>query len=115
MPGFGFSSIKNNKGFIKVENIWIKLMSEILGYKQFYAHGTDIGARVVSDLARYYPEIVKAIHIGSVDLDWPVKQPSEEELSKEEQEYIRRVEKWDEEEGAYAAVQSTTPKQLLMR
>jgi pimeloyl-ACP methyl ester carboxylesterase len=85
---------------------------ESLKPEYFYAHGTDIGARVTSDLARFHADVVKAIHIGSVDLDWPQETPKDIDITSDEAEYIKRVQKWDREEGAYREIQATYPQTL---
>lgn len=110
MPGFGFSGPVSKRGFIKVDDLWRKLVVEVLGYDSFVAHGTDVGARVTSDLGRFHSDVVKAIHIASVDLDWPEDMPGEFELSDEEKDYIRRTGIWEKEEGAYAEIQGTYPQ-----
>jgi pimeloyl-ACP methyl ester carboxylesterase len=110
LPGFGFSSRPLKTGFLRVENLWRKLMVEVLGYQRFVAHGTDIGARVTSGLGRFHPEVAAAIHIGSVDLEWPDPVPSD--LSNVERDYIERVNQWRKRDGAYAEIQATRPQTL---
>ncbi|MEO8010652.1 MAG: epoxide hydrolase family protein [Dokdonella sp.] len=112
VPGFGFSTPHAQAGYVHVESLWRKLVVDILGYKAFFAHGTDIGARVTSDLGRFHSDVVRAIHIGSVDLDWPESMPAQEDMSPEEAEYVRRARKWDSDEGGYAHQQSTFPQTL---
>lgn len=112
LPGFGFSSRPSKRGFVRVDDLWRKLMTEVLGYEAFVAHGTDVGARVTSALGRFHPDVVRAIHIGSVDLDWPDPLPPETELSDAERDYLARVRQWEREEGGYAEVQSTRPQTL---
>lgn len=112
LPGFGFSEKPRRRGFVRVDELWRELMVGVLGYERFGAHGTDVGARVTSALGRYHPDVVIGIHLGSVDLDWPVPVPPEESLSAAERDYIARVRQWDQSEGGYAAIQSTRPQTL---
>jgi pimeloyl-ACP methyl ester carboxylesterase len=112
VPGYGFSGPVSKRGFVRVDILWRKLMTEVLGYKSFVAHGTDVGARVTSDLARYHEDVVKAIHIGSVDLDWPEEMPPNDQLTKDEKDYIARAEHWGKEEGAYRELQGTYPQTI---
>lgn len=112
IPGYGFSGSVPQKGYIRVDNLWRKLMTEILGYKTFVAHGTDVGAGITSDLGRFHGDIVEMIHIGSVDLDWPEAMPAEDELSVEEKDYIGRVKRWGKEQGAYREIQATYPQTI---
>ncbi|MEX2191693.1 MAG: alpha/beta hydrolase, partial [Bacteroidota bacterium] len=87
-------------------------MTEVLGYKKFAAHGVDIGARITSALGRNHADVVTGIHIGSVDLDWPSPMPDETTLSSAEKDYLRRVARWEKEEGAYIEIQATRPQTL---
>ena len=91
LPGFGFSSRPSQRGFLRVDNLWRKLMTETLGYGRFVAHGTDVGARVTSALGRFHADVVQAIHIGSVDLEWPDPMPKDADLSDAERDYVARV------------------------
>lgn len=110
LPGFGFSDRPTTPGFLRVDNLWRKLMTQVLGYSHFVAHGTDIGARVTSALGRFHGDVVSAIHIASVDLDWPDPLPND--LSITELAYIERVNLWEKRDGAYAEIQSTRPQTL---
>lgn len=110
LPGFGFSERPLRRGFVRVDRLWRTLMTEVLGYPRFVAHGTDVGARVTSALGRFQGDVVAAIHLGSVDLDGPEPHPPDAELSGAERDYLRRVERWDRDEGGYAALQATYPQ-----
>jgi pimeloyl-ACP methyl ester carboxylesterase len=110
LPGFGFSGRPLRRGQQAVDDLWRALMVDVLGYPSFVAHGTDVGARVTSALGRYHGDVVRGIHIGSVDLDWPVPMPPDDELTAEERDYIERVARWERDEGAYEAIQGTTPQ-----
>ncbi|MFA6954663.1 MAG: epoxide hydrolase family protein [Thermoanaerobaculia bacterium] len=110
LPGFGFSGRPLRRGQQAVDDLWRALMVDILGYGSFVAHGTDVGNRVTSALGRHHGDVVRAIHLGSVDLDWPVPMPSDDELTDEERDYFARVARWEREEGAYEAIQGTTPQ-----
>jgi pimeloyl-ACP methyl ester carboxylesterase len=110
LPGFGFSEGRRTRGQGAVDVLWRKLMTDVLGYRTFVAHGTDIGARVTSALGRWHGDVVRGIHIGSVDLDWPVPMPPEAEMTAAERDYVERVARWEREEGAYEAIQGTTPQ-----
>ncbi len=110
LPGYGFSDRSLNRGFLRVDNLWRKLMLEVLGYPRFVTHGTDIGARVTSALGRFHGDVVSAIHIGSVDLEWPDPLPND--LSASERDYVERVHHWEKKDGAYAEIQATRPQTL---
>jgi pimeloyl-ACP methyl ester carboxylesterase len=110
LPGFGFSDRPRIGGFLRVDNLWRQLMTKVLGYARFVAHGTDIGARVTSALGRFHEDVVSAIHIASVDLDWP--DPLPDDLTASELDYTARVNMWEKRDGAYAEIQSTRPQTL---
>jgi pimeloyl-ACP methyl ester carboxylesterase len=110
LPGFGFSERPLQRGFLRVDRLWRALMTEVLGYPRFVAHGSDVGARVTSALGRFHPDVVTGIHIGSVDLDWQEPHPKDSELTEAERDYLKRVARWEKEEGAYAEIQATYPQ-----
>jgi pimeloyl-ACP methyl ester carboxylesterase len=112
LPGFGFSGRPAYRGPTFADRLWRKLMVEVLGYHYFGAHGGDIGARVTSALGRFHGDVVTAIHIGSVDLDWPHPLPDDSELSDAERDYLSRVKRWEKNEGAYIEIQATRPQTL---
>lgn len=110
LPGFGFSERPLRRGPLPVDPLWRKLMTEVLGYPHFVAHGTDIGARVTSALGRFHSDVVAGIHLGGVDLDWQEPHPQDAALTEAERDYLKRVARWEKEEGAYAEIQGTYPQ-----
>jgi pimeloyl-ACP methyl ester carboxylesterase len=57
LPGYGFSDPLQGRGSAnRVPALWAQLMSEVLGYERFGAHGGDIGAMVANRLALEHPE-----------------------------------------------------------
>lgn len=112
LPGFGFSGRPGGRGPTRADRLWRSLMVEVLGYRRFVAHGGDVGARVTSALGRFHHDVVAAIHIGSVDLDWPHPLPRDADLSEAERDYLERVKRWEKDEGAYAEIQATRPQTL---
>jgi pimeloyl-ACP methyl ester carboxylesterase len=112
LPGFGLSERPARRGFVRVDNVFRELMTDVLGYKRFVAHGSDVGARITSALGRHHADVVDGIHLGSVDLDWPEPLPSDADMNEEEKDYIARVLRWEKADGAYAAIQATRPQTL---
>jgi len=112
LPGFGFSGRPARRGPSHTDSLWRKLMTEVLGYRFFGAHGGDVGARVTSALGRFHGDVVVGIHIGSVDLEWPEPAPADADLSEAEREYLARTRRWDRNEGAYSEIQATRPQTL---
>jgi pimeloyl-ACP methyl ester carboxylesterase len=65
LPGFGFSSMPAKPvNANTVAKLWNKLVTEIIGYKQYVAQGGDWGAGVTVRLGYFFPDNVKAIHLN---------------------------------------------------
>lgn len=109
IPGFGFSD-KKAISSEAVADLWKKLMTEILGYKNFCAAGGDIGMGVIKALASKYPDTIEAIHL--TDAGYPMGQEDPESMSGDEKKFAQFVQQWWYSEGAYAMVQSTKPQSL---
>lgn len=107
VPGFGFSD-KTPLSSSRIADLWVKLMTEVLGYDTFMAGGGDVGGPVTLALARLYPEQVSGIHV--TDAGYPTGQ--EEDLSELEQKYAEYIQDWWMGQGGYAVVQSTKPQSV---
>lgn len=109
LPGFGFSDRPSRPGVAHpvIADLWARLMRDVLGYRRFGAHGTDIGAGVTGRLARQHPDLLAGIHLSAASLPLP-----ERPWTDAEQEYAEAVARWDDEEGAYARVHATRPQTL---
>ena len=65
LPGFGFSSMPSKPvNGVSTAKIWNKLMTEVIGFKQYVAQGGDWGAGLTVHLAHQFPENVKAIDLN---------------------------------------------------
>lgn len=109
IPGFGFSG-KVAVSSEDVAGLWIKLMTETLGYKKFYAAGGDVGMGVTKALASKYPDIIEAVHF--TDIGYPMGQEDPNTMTEEEKQFAQFVQQWWYSEGAYAMVHSTKPQSL---
>lgn len=111
IPGYGFSERPKERGVddAKTADIFAKLMTNVLGYRKFGAHGGDVGSGVTEKLANSRPESVSAIHLTDIPYIH-LFTVSPEDLSEAEREYLRRGHQWSSEEGAYAMLQSTKPQ-----
>jgi pimeloyl-ACP methyl ester carboxylesterase len=88
-----------------------RLMTEVLGYKEYGAHGGDTGSPLAQALGLAYPDHLKALHL--TDIGWHVLatvDPST--LSEKEQEYTQAQEMESYVEGAYVMIQGTKPQTL---
>ena len=113
MPGYGYSDHPTQRGMSvhKVADLWVKLMTEGLGYRRFGAHGGDWGASVTARLGFSYPDNLIGIHLTSVSR--PVYLgPGSRELSEAEQRHLDQREGWVQAEGGYAHIQGTKPQTL---
>ena len=106
LPGFGFSGPPPAGGLTheQVAELMYRLMTGVLGYRRFAAHGSDLGAGVTARLARAHPEAVAAIHLATPGLP-PPPRPWSEPVS----QHFREVEAWTAEEGGYAQMHATKP------
>ena len=115
LPGYGFSDRPTGRGtsYSRVAELWRRLMTEELGYGRFAAHGGDIGRGVTQQLALDRPGPLVGIHLTDVPYSNPAAFAEDaSDLSEAERDYAERVRRWKQEEGAYAAIQSTKPQTL---
>lgn len=68
LPGFVFSSPLRKPGvnWWRTADIWAVLMRDILGYKQFFAHGGDWGSLVTLQLGHRYADQLRGVHVSGV-------------------------------------------------
>jgi pimeloyl-ACP methyl ester carboxylesterase len=111
IPGFGFSGGPSAQTSIfQVHNLWAKLMTDVLGYERFVAHGGDWGSLVTEHLARSHSRAVAAIHLTDVSFLHSFQKP--DKVSPAEQKYFEAMEKKQMTENAYAMLQGTRPQTL---
>ncbi|MGW0505077.1 epoxide hydrolase family protein [Micromonospora sp. NPDC003241] len=107
LPGFAFSPQRSDNA--QTHDLWHRLMTDVLGYQQYGAHGGDLGAGVTTRLARAYPDSLTGIHLLAIanPPDVPVDQQSPEE-----QQFLAQAAQWERDEGGYEHQQSTRPMTL---
>jgi pimeloyl-ACP methyl ester carboxylesterase len=110
LPGFAFSAQRPGRTDpSSTPELWHRLMSDVLGYAHYGAHGGDLGSGVTTRLAAAHPDAVVGIHLLAAlppDID------DRTELSEDERAYIEQVERWEAHEGAYEHQQRTRPLTL---
>jgi len=114
LPGFAFSTLPP-KGFMnnaEDAELWHKLMTEVLGYKEYAASGGDMGRGVTCFLAANYPQEVKGIHLTDVGMAGDLVTAPDENLTPDELTYKHKAVEWQRMEGAYINIQSTKPQSL---
>jgi pimeloyl-ACP methyl ester carboxylesterase len=112
LPGYAFSQRPPRTGVDRafVARLWHRLMQG-LGYERYGAHGGDFGAGIATQMALTQPDRMIGIHLSTPEI-WPYIGPGAPPLSAAEQAYIDHVNRWDETERGYSAVQSTRPQTL---
>ena len=112
LPGYIYSQRPPNVGVDRrhVAGMWHRLMQG-LGYERYGACGGDFGAGVATHMALLEPERVIGIHLSTPELA-PYTGPDSPPLTPEEQAYVAHVERWEQTERGYSAVQSTRPQTL---
>ena len=111
LPGFGFSggSPKADEIFA-VGNLWHRLMTDVLGYARYAAHGGDWGSSVTEQIGRSHAGSVVGIHLTDVPFSHSFQKP--DDLSAAETDYLQTLEAFQMKEGAYAMIQGTRPLTL---
>lgn len=66
LPGFGFSTPLRSPGVDvpRVADLWVKLMTEVLGYDRFAAHGGDWGALITAHLSHAHADKLTGAHMS---------------------------------------------------
>jgi pimeloyl-ACP methyl ester carboxylesterase len=111
LPGYGFSDRPREAGTVfRVNDLWARLMTVVLGYPRFGAHGGDWGSTVTEQLARSHADSVVAIHLTDVPFGHILQKP--DDPSPAEKKLFKHNEEWLQKEGAYALIQSSKPQSL---
>ena len=66
LPGFGFSTPLAHAGVdvARVAQLWVKLMTEVLGFDKFAAHGGDWGALITAHLSHAHADVLHGAHMS---------------------------------------------------
>lgn len=106
LPGYVFSGVPDRPFFWRdVPRLFVELMTNVLGYDRFVAHGSDIGSWVSHRLAIEFPERLLGIHVTNTSVADPGDQP----LTDAERAMLAEAERWEEEDAAYSYMQETRP------
>ena len=110
LPGFGFSDrcLDRPLSRSQLADLFDGLMVDVLGYRNYVAHGDDIGGKVVSRLGIQHAGSVRAIQTAN----WFTLPIPEEHLDDAERAYRLADATWGQDHGAYAHVQATRPQTL---
>lgn len=114
LPGYGFSDRPHRRGMdvARIAAIWRELMTRVLGYERFLAHGGDWGAGVSTALGRDHADVVEGIHLHFVAAGGDSPAVDEASLTEAEKAYLAQRAAWQWEEGSYGHQQGTKPQTL---
>ena len=114
MPGYGFSDRPRRRGMdtAAIAAIWRRLMTDVLGYERFLAHGGDWGAGVSTALGRDHADVVEGIHLHFVAAGGDAPEVDESTLTEAERAYLSARARWQWAEGSYGHQQGTKPQSL---
>jgi microsomal epoxide hydrolase len=111
LPGYGFSDKPSKSGVtFQIGALWHELMTKVLGYERFAAHGGDWGSTATEQLARSHADSVVGIHLTDVPF-WHLFQKPDG-LSRDEENFLAKSTTWQRSDGAYALIQGTRPYTL---
>jgi pimeloyl-ACP methyl ester carboxylesterase len=85
---------------------------EGLGYVRFAAHAYDVGASVTGCIGLDVPERLIGYHTTEPTIPRPYLGPGAPPLTEAEHAFVALRERWQQEEGGYAHLQSTRPQTL---
>jgi len=106
LPGYTLSFASGQKRF-GVEDIaasFIKLMTEVLGYRKFGTQGGDWGAFITSRMAAMRPELFTGLHLNYLTVP--------RDAASGDAEWQAQLADWVKERSAYAIIQGTRPQTL---
>jgi epoxide hydrolase len=108
-PGQGFSD-RQPMAVDGLASLHVKLMTEVLGYKQFVSAEGNGGTRVSQAMTLSNPGALIGIHL--TDVGYPMGQEDFSTFSQPELEFAGVIQQWWMKEGAFNMIQSTKPQSL---
>ncbi len=96
---------------VSTADLFAKLMTYVLGYSKFVAHGGDFGASITEQLGLRHPELLLSVHVTNVPPQH-AQQTKPDDLSVLEREYLMKGQSWEKEEGAFTHIHATKPQTL---
>ncbi|MEO1495364.1 MAG: epoxide hydrolase family protein [Pseudomonadota bacterium] len=112
LPGYGFSEIPTDPGMspVAMAPLMHRLMTEGLEYDRYGIRSSDLGAGVASSMALNFPDAIIGSHTGGTNPY--LQQPLPEDLSEEEQTFVKNAQNWTFTEMAYAFLHSSKPQTI---
>ena len=113
IPGYGFSQRPDEPtGPVRAGDVLAALMTA-LGHERFGVDGGDIGSTIAEQLTLGQPDRVIGLHLGDIPFHRP-RALTPEEMTDEDTEWMSRLMRWEQTEGAYARLQRTKPQTLAV-
>lgn len=107
LPGFLYSDVPAGPATrAQIAEMWLQLMTGVLGYDQFGAFGGDIGGVVTGWLAALHPDKVSGIYL--IHPPFPASLDGQP-LSAQERAFIEADEEYDKHDAGYSWMQKTRP------
>ncbi len=113
LPGFGFSARgADGPSLDSFGDLLHDLMTKILGYRRYGAHGGDVGAMVCDQLYRRPGDALAGIHLTNVSVT--ASTDDTDGLTDAERDFLTRREDFQKHGGGYAHIQGTKPCTLAV-
>ena len=112
LPGYGFSFTPSKKryGVEEISELIHLLVTENLGFKNYFLQGGDWGSFISSRISHFYPKSILGLHLNFLAIRRDFKREKaknpEEEIFAEELKYFLK------EETGYQWIQGTKPQTL---
>ena len=112
LPGYGFSFRPNQPRFSipRIAEVFAELMTGVLGYGRFGAHGGDWGSVITARLGHDVPPHLLGIHLTMLPIRRDLPKP--DQPTEEETRYLEELAAFQREEAAYQLIQGTRPQTL---
>jgi pimeloyl-ACP methyl ester carboxylesterase len=120
LPGYGFSTPVERSGVgpFETADMWVTLMTDVLGYDRFAAHGSDWGALVTTQLGHKHADRLVGVHVthashpGVFNLDRPWAELFAKPYEGASAERRGELAAWERGHVAHLAVHTTEPQTL---
>lgn len=108
LPGFAFSP-RGENGPLRSEygHLFHDLMTQVLGYDRYGAHGGDVGAVVCDQLCSDHAEAVVGVHFANVPMARGAG--AAENLTDAERKFLAQVQEFQKMGAGYMHLQGTKP------
>jgi len=108
LPGFGFS-LRHKEGPTRADfgKLFHRLMTEVLGYTRYGAHGGDVGAVVCDQLCRNHADTVVGVHFTNVPMGQTAADT--DNLTEAERTFLAQIQQFQKFGAGYMHIQGTKP------